>query len=247
MGCQCTFKSDLSTNNNDFNIDNATIFDSKKLSEKESQIKNDIIIDELEYQIPTNNCENNSDNDSLQLLRMGLYKEINTARKAPWTYIDKVIQYKERIYLNNNHSYIKVNDEININLCKGMVSFDNCIKFLSQTTSKPPFILLEELSLPFQIANPESCMTQAYLMKVLTQKSLELKAKDIEIVNFHYDKCIKDYEFFTMMQIVDDTNSRGQRRMNIFSMQAKYIGITCRLIEDNVFCFYFLFAKNRDK
>ena len=44
-----------------------------------------------------------------------------------------------------------------------------------------------------------------------------------------------------VLQIVDDTPFKGQRRSNIQNNQFKYIGISHRKVEDE-YCFYFVFA-----
>ncbi len=51
-------------------------------------------------------------------------------------------------------------------------------------------------------------------------------------------------ELSVLLQIIDDTNSQFQRRKNIFLKDAKYIGINVGRINESLFCYFLIFAKD---
>ena len=69
------------------------------------------------------------------------------------------------------------------------------------------------------------------------------KMKDqFYIRGFHYDININNPEYSTLMQIIDDYNSNGQRRCQILDKDIKYVGISSGRIKDNLYCIYVVFA-----
>ena len=87
----------------------------------------------------------------------------------------------------------------------------------------------EELKIPFPVNSKEKCVDREFIGNVLQFKTEENKG-EFNIIDFHYDiGC-------------DDTNSNCQRRKNIFSEKAKFVGISEGSLSDNIKCFYLLFA-----
>lgn len=176
-----------------------------------------------------------------------MLKQINKARTDPLSYISTIEKYKQYIKTKNKHSYLYINDKkgININLYKGKEAFDNCINYLKKVAQRKkrltPLIMKEELKIPFPVNSKEKCVDREFLRNVL-QFKMEENKEEFNIIDFHYDIGYDDVEVSTMLQIVDDTNSNFQRRKNIFSEKAKYIGITEGSLTDNIKCYYLLFA-----
>ena len=176
-----------------------------------------------------------------------MLREINKARTNPLSYIDKIEQLKKCIVTKNNHSFllIKNKNKININLNKGVQSFNNCVAYLRTLSTKPklsPLVMKEELKVPFPINSPELCVNKDYIRNVIVFKTEENRDK-FSIIDFHYDICYDNIELSVILQIIDDTNSNYQRRKNIFNPKARYIGITEGNLWDYMKCYYLLFAE----
>ena len=176
-----------------------------------------------------------------------MLREINKARTNPLSYIDKIEQLKKCIVTKNNHSFLLFNNKnnININLHKGVQSFNNCITYLRTLSTKPklsPLVMKEELKVPFPINSPELCVNKDYIRNVIVFKTEENRDK-FSIIDFHYDICYDNIELSVILQIIDDTNSNYQRRKNIFNPKARYIGITEGNLWDYMKCYYLLFAE----
>ena len=176
-----------------------------------------------------------------------MLKEINLARTEPLKYIEKIESLKKSIVTKNNHTFLKINNlnNININLDKGIESFNNCISFLrklAQQKKLAPLIMREELKIPFPINSPEICINKDYIKNILMFKTEENKNK-FKVIDFHYDLSFSNVELSTILQIIDDTNSNYQRRKNIFNPKAKYIGISEGTVWKDMHCYYLLFAE----
>lgn len=170
--------------------------------------------------------------------------EINYSRTNPQSLIPKIQElitkienYKGKLHLNLNH-------KIKIKLKQGKTIFQDCINFLSKQKILQPLIFKEELCLDFPFENPSICDNEAYLTNIIRKKSQELGKIGIEMINFHYDLFILEPEISVLMQIIDDTNSKFQRRTNIFNPNAKYIGVNIGKKAHDVYCFYITFAKD---
>ena len=179
-------------------------------------------------------------------LKMFLLAEINEARTSPSTFKNKLYKYAKYIHQVNGTFYIKADEHNNIKLFQGMKSFEECDMFLSNQRPLYPLTLKNEFNLQFPDSNAKICDKGNYLTKALTKKTIELKEYNYIITNFHYDISIGNPELSVLLQVVDDTNSKTQRRLNIFSNITKYIGITVGHLKDGLFCFYFVFGKDFD-
>jgi hypothetical protein len=178
-----------------------------------------------------------------------MLKEINEVRTNPAKYADKINKYISRIKcyddLSDLHKkfYFQVDENVKINLIKGVEAFEKCISQLK--SSQPilrPLEYSEDLCFPFPSEKPEISSQKEYLTETFIKMSREIKNKDMNISGFHYDNNINDAEISTILQIVDDNNSRGQRRSHILDKDAKYVGINIGKIKPGLFCIYLLFA-----
>ena len=203
----------------------------------------------------TNNTLLNSQKISLENLRMLMLNEINLSRKNPKKIRKKVEKYIKNIGKNSkNEYYIKVDNYNKIKLFHGIEMFENCIKYLDTIEENNPFELKNELTFPFPgnkdfqnltyIISLEEAINENYLTSTLMKLTNDLKIKNIEVVNFHYDIMNSNIELSVLLQIIDDTNSQFQRRNNIFDKTIKYIGINVGRVNESLFCYYLLFGKD---
>ncbi|MCQ2821284.1 MAG: hypothetical protein MJ252_28830 [archaeon] len=184
--------------------------------------------------------------NKIENFKRRLLKEINNARENPQSFIPKVKKLMGNITVNSNGIYLKVDSKINIKLLTGKKAFESCLSFLQKQNILDPLFLKDETALDFPFDRPDICDDHDYLTKVLDKKKKELKSEELEIVNFHYDLVIPNPELSVLLQIVDDTNSMYQRRLNIFNEDAKYIGISMGKKTEGIICFYLLFAKDSE-
>ena len=203
----------------------------------------------------TNHTISNPQKVSLESLRMLMLNEINLSREFPNKIPEKIEKYINNIGKNSkNEFYIKVDNYNKIKLFKGIESIKECKNYLQKLTKFPPLELKYELTFPFpgnkdysnnlNIINLEEAINENYLTQTLKNLSDDLKSKNIEIVNFHYDIMNYNIELSVLLQILDDTNSQFQRRKNIFIKDAKYIGINVGRINESLFCYYLSFGKD---
>ena len=184
-----------------------------------------------------------------------MLNEINLSREFPKKIPEKIEKYINNIGKNSkNEYYIKVDNYNKIKLFKGIETIQDCKNYLQKLKEFPPLELKYELTFPFpgnkdysnnlNIINLEEAINENYLTQTLKNLSDDLKSKNIEIVNFHYDIMNYNIELSVLLQIIDDTNSQFQRRKNIFIKDAKYIGINVGRINESLFCYYLSFGKD---
>ena len=89
------------------------------------------------------------------------------------------------------------------------------------------------------------CTSFQFLSDVI-EKKIEQCKENYEIINFHYDKTTFSPELSVLSQIVDDTSSNYQRRMNIFNTKTDSVGINCIKINTHpsLYCIYLVFARS---
>ncbi len=75
----------------------------------------------------------------------------------------------------------------------------------------------------------------------------KLKQNGLELRGFHYDISPCDPEISLLLQLVDDNDSRGQRRNNLLNKDFKYIGITSLLIANGLILSLLSFGNDRDE
>ena len=203
----------------------------------------------------TNHTISNPQKVSLESLRMLMLNEINFSREFPNKISEKIEKYINNIGKNaKNEYYIKVDNYNKIKLFKGIETINDCKNYLQKLKKFPPLELKYELTFPFpgnknysnniNVINLEESINENYLTQTLQNLSEELKLKNIEIVNFHYDIMNYNIEHSVLLQIIDDTNSQFERIKNIFIKEARYIGINIGRISENLFCYYLSFGKD---
>ena len=230
-----------SINNNPNNMDSDSIIwkDSKKdlsiVKSNSTEISSGQSIQKTVSIFTSNKIEN---------FKCRFLKEINYARTNPQSYIPKIKKLMRSIHNTPNGLCLRVDQRINIKLLTGRRAFESCIKFLEKQRALQPLFSKDEIAIDFPFERPDLCDNQFYLTQMLDKKKQELKNENMKIVNFHYDLIIPNPELSVLMQLIDDTNSKYQRRLNIFNEDAKYIGISIGKKSEGVICFYSLFAKD---
>ena len=194
-----------------------------------------------------------------KILCEAIFKEINFARTKPIEYSKKIKNLKKSIYIDNNQYYFKINESSSFKLKIGPEAFDNCISFLKSQSPLKPFILCDDIKFDdftyFSSQNRNSevgtdtllheCTSFQFLSDVI-EKKIEQSKENYEIINFHYDKTTFSPELSVLSQIVDDTSSNYQRRMNIFNTKTDSVGINCIKINTHpsLYCIYLVFARS---
>ena len=148
-------------------------------------------------------------------MRTQLLSEINKARSNPKRIIETLLKYKSNIHQVKNSFYLKADEKNNIRLYKGYKSFEDCESFLNYQIPLEPLKIKNELNLPFPHTSKANCDKEKYLTKELTKKAIEVEKNKLTIINFHYDISIGNPELSVLLQIVDDTNSKMQRRKSV--------------------------------
>ncbi len=182
---------------------------------------------------------------------LDMLREINLIRKNPTIYVNKIKDFMKYIITDKetDRKYILVNKHTKIKLMKGEEAFLECLNFIDEFDKKlklnnkslSELELKEELKFPFPNDDPEKCINKDYIKEnlLLLKKNLE---KNFKIKGFHYDLSTNDPEISTILQLVDDNNSRGKRRNMLLDENIKYIGINIGKLKDNLFCIYLMFA-----
>ena len=259
MGCHaCSNKIDY-TFDNSFN-------ENKSLSKRNLNFlihnnnKNDIKLNPFDSkgstnQTTTNNIQNNNIENLNYLITMreSMFMEINSIRKNPLIIIEKIDKYSPFIKSLSKDFFIQVDKNNKIKLNKGKELFESFKNIIIKKKPMPELILRDELTFPFPTNSDYEfidCQNldfiqEHYLTITLKQIKNKLYEKNIELINFHYDIMNSNIELSVLLQIVDDTNSMFQRRNNLFSKIAKYIGINIGKMTNGLYCYYLLFGKDK--
>ena len=259
MGCHAC------SNKIDYTFDNS--FNENKLLSKRNlnflihnNNKNDIKLNPFDSkgstnQTTTNNIQNNNieNLNYLTTMRESMFMEINSIRKNPLIIIEKIDKYSPFIKSLSKDCFIQVNKNNKIKLNKGKELFESFKNIIIKKKPMPELILRDELTFPFPTNSDYEfidCQNldfiqEHYLTITLKQIKNKLYEKNIELINFHYDIMNSNIELSVLLQIVDDTNSMFQRRNNLFSKIAKYIGINIGKMTNGLYCYYLLFGKDK--
>lgn len=180
-----------------------------------------------------------------------LLKELNSIRKNPISYSDKIKEFMK--YINTDEKtqrkFFLVNKNTKINLLRGEEAFLECLNFIKDFDKEIKNLkknlceleIREELKFPFPNEEPEKCIDKEYIKQTLASLKKNLQ-KDLKIKGFHYDLSTNDAEISAILQIVDDNNSCGKRRSMLLEETVKYVGINIGRLKDNLYCIYLVFA-----
>jgi hypothetical protein len=177
-----------------------------------------------------------------QAFALRMLEEFNLVRENPQNYAQKIKSYCSYIKFSPkiNQTVFNIPKIIKINL-KNQQAFDKCIESLSQYKPVPRLELREELKFDYPYEKPELCTDKGYLNNNFMEMNMRVKNK-FSVLGFHYDININDPEISTLLQVVDDNNSNGQRRKQILDKDVRYVGISSGFLRDNIICIYVVFA-----
>ncbi len=162
-------------------------------------------------------------------------------RADPSAYADKIRKYMKNIVSEQNCHYFCMPYNTKINLPKGPKAFEECIEILKRKERMESLELVESLKFPFPEKNPELATNREYITNSLIKMTKENKDK-YTINWFHYDNNVKSAEISTVLQLVDDNNSKGERRKHLLDENVKYVGINYGPVRKNIYCIYLIFA-----
>lgn len=168
--------------------------------------------------------------------------EINKARADPSAYAEKIRDHIKNIYSNDqNQHFFYVDLNSKFSLPKGKEAFESCIEILKNLKPMNKLAMIDELKVPFPEFNPRQATNRDYITSVLLEKANEIKDK-YTLNWFHYDNNIYNAEVSTVLQLVDDNNSNGERRRHLLDDKIKYAGISVGKVKKNIYCIYLVFA-----
>lgn len=172
-----------------------------------------------------------------------MINEINSVRLTPKNYSLKIKNLIPMIKANSTNSkiYLIYDDDVKIELKKGVTAFKNCIEFLNtrNNIALEPIEIVDELAIPFP-SDIKLSLDKEYISRCIDDIRTSTKNR-YEIFDFQYD-ISPNPVLSTIVQVVDDTNANFQRRNNILSENVRYVGISYGEIKKGIFCFYLLFA-----
>lgn len=173
-----------------------------------------------------------------------MLNEINSVRLTPKNFSIKLKNLIPMIKSNpsNNKIFLIYDDDVKIELKKGVVAFKSCIEYLNNRNNitLEPIEFVEDLAIPFPHHNSKLCLDKNYISKCIDDIREKIKNK-YDIFDFQYD-ISPNPVLSTIIQVVDDTNANFQRRNNILSESVKYVGISYGEVKKGIYCFYLLFA-----
>ena len=264
MGCQiCTNKSEIeikkipiydenkykSSNNLNYLLLKEEVYISKELKLNEKKQTSDSAISSNQI-IQTSNILKSEETNYLEIMREGMFNEINLIRKNPQIIEQKIDKYLPFLTTLPKNSYIQIDKNNRIKLNSGKKAFESFKLLIQNKKSFHPLQLKNELTFPFpdSIKNSnkfkENFISENYISKTLNNLKKKLVEKHIEIVNFHYDIMNSNIELSVLLQIIDDTNYMFHRRNNILSKSSKYIGINIEKMSNGLYCYYLVFGKD---
>lgn len=172
-----------------------------------------------------------------------MLKELNEVRTNPSSYANKIRQFSGQVTFdeNLNKSFFIVDANTKINLLAGKEAFKSCAELLSRQAPLCALELRQELKFNFPSQKPEICSSKEYITKTFMDLNNQAKGR-YKIVGFHYDISVNDAILSTIIQVVDDNNSNGQRRRHILNERVKYVGINIGKVQEGIYCIYLVFA-----
>ena len=180
-------------------------------------------------------------------LSLSLLKEINLIRTSPQYYSDKLEQCLEFIKMNtlNSKYYFYYDKESNkkVKLKVTKNDFKECITFLKNFDNDllQPLEYSSELTIPFPNEDPSLANDRNYLHEQIERLKKRIKNKFV-FLDFQYD-ISPNPVVSAIVQAVDSQKVNYQRRNNFLNEYAKYVGVSVGKVNDELFCFYLVFAK----
>jgi hypothetical protein len=163
---------------------------------------------------------------------------INTIRNNPLSYINIIENAKKNIISIEEENRIIYKDIVKVSLNRGIFAFNEAIEELKNKKSLDNLIFDKNICIELPYKKKD-----IYRSKYLNDKVNEMKKKGKEI-NLYFKEFIRIPEVSVLMMIIDDNDkTNGLKRKILLSSKIKYIGISCKFIDNN-FIAYFSFNKD---
>ena len=172
-----------------------------------------------------------------------IYEHINRIRANPKSFIDNIIQGKDKITerktMRNGQEVTQLiyKSKVSVALNRGIPAFDEAIEFLNNQKPLQPLHYMESLCVP--VPDNESDLKDKEYVKTQVAKILE---NDGTKINSFWREIVKDEETAFLLMVVDDTGKKMFKRGDIFHEEYTYIGISSKLL-NKTFAAYFTFSK----
>ena len=151
--------------------------------------------------------------------------------------INNLNYYYSKSWKNNGKFKIKIDDICNVVLKIGKNLFNSTLDILKNFEGMNELKWSDDLCL--QISDKFEDITKRETISNLLSEIEELGK--FHKIGFYYDIGIKNPIISTVLQIVDDSPFRGNRRNDILNSTFTHIGITSKIVDGNI-CSYFTFG-----
>jgi hypothetical protein len=155
--------------------------------------------------------------------------------------INNLNYYYSKSWKKTGKFKIKINNICNVVLKNGEKLFISTLDIMKNFEGMNLLKWSDDLCLP--ISDNFEDITKRETISNLLSKIEDLGK--FSNIGFYYDIGIKNPIISTVLQIVDDSPFRGNRRNNIMNSTFTHIGITSKIINGNI-CSYFTFGNILD-
>lgn len=167
-------------------------------------------------------------------------KEISESRN--YENINSLNSFFSENWKKNSKYKLSINDICNIALSKGNKNFMQIYESIKLMNPLHEFLFREDL-----------CLNISDNIKEWTKREIiSSQLNGIEKLNkyskiaFHYDLGVKNDVLSVILQLVDDSPFRGNRRNNILTSDYDCVGISVKIVND-IICTYYVFGKEKSK
>jgi len=148
-----------------------------------------------------------------------LFFEYNLARTNPKLYCEKIRSHMKFIKMKNNQFYYEY-EGLKVSLKNGDTFFNHAIEIMSNLQSLPLIQYNENLTIYVPENYDEQMKSNLFRDKKQEDQYLNKN------LGFNLDICSMNAEVSCVLQLVDDTLNKGQRRNNILNPNNKFVGIS---------------------
>lgn len=168
-------------------------------------------------------------------------EQINLARTNPSEFAQKVLSVLSHIKDEEGKLVFELESGLKVGLVKGEQAFLEIAEMLRNQTAMSPIEFKEDLIIPVPEAHTE-WKKQESITAGLTKLKNDTNGK-YQSLTFNLDLGVSDPLLSAILQVVDDSNFKGKRRVNILDKDVKFAGISHAAKGKKSFCSYIAFAK----
>lgn len=137
-------------------------------------------------------------------------------------------------------SFVYKKGEIECKLMKGPSKFEDCIVFLEKTEPMKPLTVEEELTIDLP-AEKNDWVKQDVMKALIEEKKTKLTKCVFKAFHFDIGTSIMEPEAAVVLQLVDDSQFNGQRRLQLMDSTTEFIGLSIKKLKTKG-CAYFSFG-----